>query len=281
MLSPLGRWERALHRGSLPASVPTTTPELPAFQEAPQPGSVAPPLFLPGGQACVGQRGAARPWAHLPRTSPGRPVPPTWARPASRLSSRAGQPADPEPWAEPRQERRAAWQCPVLCPTAAAARWCPQCEDADHGRPPLGRVPPICVVSVGSLLCSRWFVLGLFFFPTCPLPAFWLVTPDSEIPQGPWCCPTSAPRVYTPPPPCARWAGAAGGAAGAGRPCLCSASAVFTMHCPLLEAHHEPSLKFEEKEKSKKKKKKEKKRQEKKEKKEKKAKKNRKRTLLS
>lgn len=66
--------------------------------------------------------------------------------------------------------------------TAAAARWCPLCEDADHGhccsedpRPPLSGLHRFLSALVGLFLGR--------FLPHLPLLPFWLVTPDSEIPK--------------------------------------------------------------------------------------------------
>lgn len=162
-----------------------------------------------------------------------------------------GSPAPLPRARRPAAGRRAARQRPVLCFTAAAARWCPQCEDADRAaaqkssrRPPR---PPGCLVSIGLLLRSRRCLPGSFFFPTCPLPAFRLVTPDSD-PPGSMVLPHIRSLCLHTRPRASRQAG---------RPRRSPPStAVLMTRCPSLKAHHEPGLKFEEKEKFKKAKKK-------------------------
>lgn len=142
-------------------------------------------------------------WGQLP------PVP----RPRlSRLARGCAHPQPPQgpgaPWPAALSAEAAAAgpcgrSCPVLCSAAAVARWCPQCEDADHGQPLLGRAPaPHPSGLHRSLLSSRRFVLGSFSFPPAPSR---LSVGDPRLcdPQSPWCCPTSAPMFTHAPSPCA------------------------------------------------------------------------------
>lgn len=87
-----------------------------------------------------------------------------------------GSPAPLPRARRPAAGRRAARQRPVLCFTAAAARWCPQCEDADRAaaqkssrRPPAPRA--VWSPSVSSSALVGVF-LGRFSFPLAPSPPF-------------------------------------------------------------------------------------------------------------
>lgn len=111
------------------------------------------------------------------------PEPLTRAQPLSRLW---GSPVTtpPGPVASRAAGRAAAGggvrpgSCPVLCFTAAVARWCPQCEDADPGQLLLRRAsavsPPPPPRSVWSPSVSSsalvGFFLGCFSFPLAPSP---------------------------------------------------------------------------------------------------------------
>ncbi|KAM5216886.1 BAR/IMD domain-containing adapter protein 2 isoform 2-T2 [Hipposideros larvatus] len=136
---------------------------------------------------------------------------------------------------------------------AAAARWCPQCEDSDHGQLPLGRAsalpsPSVWSPSVSSsalLLVCSWVI----FLSHLPPPAFWLVTPDSVIPRVHGAAPLTLPCLNAPTPRVPPGRTCQPDSTG-GRPRLCSPSAAFITHCPFSKAHREPALKFEEKEKS-------------------------------
>lgn len=114
----------------------------------------------------------------------------------------------------------------------------------------LPRLPPGLRPFSSSALAGLF--LGCFSFP--PAPAFWLVTPDSVIPQGPWCC-SIRPRppygVYAPHPVCPSLSSRncqAGPAGPCGAPSA-PPSSVRGTHC-FSKARREPGLKFGEKEKS-------------------------------
>lgn len=215
-------------------------------------------------RALLAKRGSSHPWLVSPEPvqacTEGQglrpPLPTPQALPSGPSSRASPVTPPPGPGGQLRRllwGRRAAGSCPVLCFTAAAARWCPQCEDADHGQLLLGRASALPSPSVWSpwvsssalsLVCS-WVI----FLSHLPPPAFWLVTPDSVIPRVHGAAPLTLPCLNAPTPrvPPGRTCPTDGTG---GRPRLCSPSAAFITHCPFSKAHREPALKFEEKEKS-------------------------------
>lgn len=167
-------------------------PRLRQVQASPSGASGLP---LPAGArepVSAAQPGPTTPTGHghalpLPPAAP----PPAWSTPGAAAghcltlcpalpAHRSGRPHQPGCGAE--RGRRGARPAAVLALfAAAAARWCPRCEDG-HAPPRRSRRLPPCSLSLSSV--CFWVV----FLPRPPLSPFWLVTPDSD-PHGPWCCP--------------------------------------------------------------------------------------------
>lgn len=227
-------------RGPLPPprgshSFPVQPPGLPAAQQEPlHPVAL---LVLPGVDPpypLSARRGFASPPAHPPKTSPHRQLGATasWGPdlgPALVLAPGVSCPCPQGRWpADPEQPRAAAGRRvpssrPVLCSAAAAARWCPQCEDADAGSccpealPPLR---PVCLASpvytLAPLVSPGWC-----FSPTGPAPCLLVGAPRLCDPPGSMVLPhLCTPCLHAPPVCPARRELPPGGAGEASSPLL-------------------------------------------------------------
>lgn len=212
---PVPEPEPGTHRSHCPAPIlfwwgPLGGPQ-PWQGPPPSPGRLRALLFLPGVQTGPGLAGGQG--CCLLCLCPG-----------------LGSGGDPPPPGPGGCGRRAASSCPVFVSQRQRHAGVHCVRTLLHAAAPgRSRRPPRLSPSVSS---ARWSPPGPCAL-LLPAPAFGLVTPDSAIPQGPWCCPPAfPPPVFTCPPPLCPASGTCRRAVRAGHPRRCSPPAVLMTRCP-------------------------------------------------